>query len=407
MTEYKRGQLSAHFQDVAVKKLSAVETTPTKSNQHEFNGSKPLRQLLGDDDRKGIPTRFLWLADEQEGITEDGYLSWYDSRRNVAHRSAEYRLYYPGNAVSELMNEGDTVFLANRPDGTMMVIVTPAGSTVQNQLLWMFGVDQPELDFQVRDIKKDADQLDFAARYILDEIGIEPEEPEADWLDGILEQFGSKFPTTKVFSELARSSLKDVDARDDADTVLMAWLEQEELMFRRLERLVVSERLKAGFVADESADVDGFLAFSLHVQNRRKSRIGLSFEHHLGALFDARGIRHTRGAITEKNSKPDFLFPGIAEYRDAAFPEAKLTLLAAKSTCKDRWTQVLAEAERIKEKHLITLEPSISLNQTDKMKANDLRLILPLKLHKTYLPEQQSWLMNVKDFVSIVSDRQQ
>jgi hypothetical protein len=80
-------------------------------------------------------------------------------------------------------------------------------------------------------------------------------------------------------------------------------------------------------------------------------------------------VRYVRGAETENRYKPDFLFPGIAEYKDTSFDDARLTLLGAKSTLKDRWRQVLAEANRINDKHLLTLEPRISENQTEEQSA--------------------------------------
>ena len=43
-------------------------------------------------------------------------------------------------------------------------------------------------------------------------------------------------------------------------------------------------------------------------------------------------------------------------------------MLAAKTSCKDRWRQVLAEADRIRTKHLLTLEPAISKIQTAEMR---------------------------------------
>src|SRR5205814_5689017 len=119
-------------------------------------------------------------------------------------------------------------------------------------------------------------------------LGIDAEEPESDKLDTILEQFGIKFPATADFSKLARDSLTEINAEDDADAVLMAWIEREELLFRRLERHVVADRLRAGFLASRDPDVHGFIAFSLSVQNRRKSRAGKSLEHHVAALFEAR-----------------------------------------------------------------------------------------------------------------------
>ncbi|MER8470443.1 type II restriction endonuclease [Mesorhizobium sp. M1328] len=404
----RRGLLSDYFEGVAVKRLSMVETTPDGSNQHEFNSSRTLRALMGDADRKKIPTRFIWLGEEQEGVAADGMLSWYDARRKHATRT-EYHLYYYANDVTDLMKDGDTLFVALLRDGSAMTIVTRADSTVQNQLLWLFGLeDQPELQFTGREITEDqAATVDFAARYILDELGIDFEEPEAGELDMLIERFGMKFPGTREFSQLARTSLAGVSALDDPDAVLMAWLEREELLFRRLERHIVAERLRNGFVGDdEVADVDGFLAFSLSVQNRRKSRAGQSPEHHLEALFQARSIRFSRGAKSENRNRPDFLFPGHAEYSDPGFSPDLLTMLASKSTLKDRWRQVLPEAARIPSKHLLTLEPAISENQTDQMKAERLQLVLPAKLHETYRDSQRSWLMTLMDFVQLVSSRQ-
>src|SRR5690606_29402475 len=122
-------------------------------------------------------------------------------------------------------------------------------STVQNQLLWLFGIDgQPELEFALREVTRDQDaELDFTARYILDELGIELEESDVDELDALIERFGMNFPNTREFSALARESLFDVSPHDDADAVLMAWLEREEQLFRRLERHIVADRLRNGF----------------------------------------------------------------------------------------------------------------------------------------------------------------
>ncbi len=306
------------------------------------------------------------------------------------------------------MYAGDTFFIAVLRDGSVMIIITPAGSTIQNQLLWLFGLEeQPELEFSVKTISGTGTKLDFTVRYILDEIGIEPEDSATGELDALIAGFGMHFPTTRAFSMLARTSLPDVNARDDADAALMTWLDREELLFRRLERHIVAARLQTGFtLPDDTADVDGFLSFSLSVQNRRKSRAGQSLENHLEALFSLHGIHYSRGAETENRHKPDFLFPGHSHYHDMDFPKSGLTMLASKSTLKDRWRQVLTEANRIPDKHLLTLEPGISENQTDQMKDARLQLILPQGLHSSYRPAQRSWIMSLTDFIDIVKLKQ-
>ncbi|MGI2324355.1 MULTISPECIES: type II restriction endonuclease [unclassified Methylococcus] len=96
----------------------------------------------------------------------------------------------------------------------------------------------------------------------------------------------------------------------------------------------------------------------------------------------------------------------MSHYHNAAFPQARLTMLASKSTCKDRWRQILNEAARIPDKHLLTLEPSISENQTDEMKAERVQLVLPKSLHPTCTAAQQEWLMDVETFIGLTRQRQ-
>jgi hypothetical protein len=403
----KRGHLSEYFEGVAVKALSAVDATPSKSNQHEVGTNAEMRRFLGSG-KQQFTVGYLWLGGEQESVTEAGWATHYDTREYQPHRHSEWRLYYPSNPVTEMMAAGDTLFVAKRPGNVLLFIVTPGGSTIQNQLLWLFGfASQPELRFATQDYEGENDaELDFTARFILDEIGIEFEDPDANNLDQIIERFGTSFPTTQVFSDLARLTLPTVDARDDPDAALIAWITHEEALFRRLERRAVTARLEQGFVTENEVDVDGFIQFSLQVQNRRKSRMGRAFENHLDAVFRAFGLRYEWQAVTEQRNTVDFLFPGSAQYHDPAFPENRLTFLAAKSTCKDRWRQVLPEAQRVWPKHLVTLEPSISVTQTDQMQAERVRLVVPHPIHASYLPTQQAWLLSVANLIDLVRERE-
>lgn len=400
------GSLSDHFTGIVAKRLSAVEADTERSNQHEFNGTGQLRQLLGGERIDRMMARFIWLGGENEGFTDDAPVTWYDARERHPTRS-EWRLYFQSNAVTEAASAGDLLVVARRPGGDLMFIIAPNGSTLENQIAWLFGLDHGlGAGFRYEGFEGEGDRgLDFVSNYVLEEIGIEPEEPEADRLDEIIARFGTQFPTSRDFSALARASLAEVDPRADANAALLAWIEFEEALFRRLERHIVAARLEAGFLADGAADVDGFLQFSLSVQNRRKSRMGLSLENHVEAVLQALGIRHARGARTEGNSKPDFLFPGMAQYADPAFDAARLSMLGVKSTLKDRWRQVLAEAARIDRKHLLTLEPGISTRQTDEMVRNSLQLVVPQGLHATFTPDQAGWLMNFRGFIELVAAR--
>jgi hypothetical protein len=404
--QIRRGLLADHFRAVAVKRLSAVEADTSRSNQHEYNGVAELKAVFGLEEPRVFPARFIWLGDEQDAITEDGFVTWYDARARHPSRS-EYRLYFPTTSVSDAASEGDVMFIARLVNDNVLVVVTHSASTSLNQFMWLFGIEeQPGFDFEIQAIERGPDHLDFAASYILDELGIEAEEQDADQLDALVAPFGVNFPRTSELSAVARASLPEISARDDPDGALLAWSEREEQLFRRLERHVVAERLRSGFASSDNVDVDGFLNFSLSVQNRRKSRAGWSLEHHVAAILRENNIRFSTGSETENGNKPDFLFPGVAQYKDNAFPTFRLTMLGAKSTLKDRWRQVLSEAERIHHKHLLTLQPGISENQTREMQAKSLNLVIPIELHKTYSPDQQSWLLSLADFLGIVRERQ-
>lgn len=403
-----RGSLSRYFIGAGAKVLRGTEVDPAVSRGHEFQGVDIFRSFVGTpDESEKIPVTYIWMDDEQEApVRLDLAATWYNSRKQQPHRTPEYRLYYPAaaDAVVHQAKAGDTLFLCMTAERKVLAILCPSASSAEQKLLWLFGLKLTD-DFNLtqRDLGEDGGRgIDLAAKFILDELGIEAEEPEPDALGRLIDRFGSTFPGTAVFSAFARKTLSGVDPRDDPDAALMGWMGHEEALFRHMERIVVAERLKAGFLEGEKADVDGFLSFSLSVQNRRKSRAGFAFAHHVEALLLAWDVKFKREATTEKRNAADFLFPGEAEYADPAFPAASLRMLAVKTTCKDRWRQVLAEADRIPGKHLLTLEPSISRAQTAEMQGQSLQLVLPRGIHETYHADQQQWLMPVRSFLELV-----
>ncbi|MDR3680522.1 MAG: type II restriction endonuclease [Flavipsychrobacter sp.] len=396
--------LSKFFTGVGVKRLSRVEIESNSSNQHEFNGINEFRTIFGSEKRK-FTTKFIYLSDDEDKTLEsDGFMTWYDARENHPFRT-EFRLYYSSNEVISSAGINDLVVVGKTGENQLAIIVAPQFSTAEKQLLWLFGMAEAASKFVVKDLTSDKKDIGFAGRYILSSLGMEQDETAPDYLEELLKRFGRKFPTTKDFSEYARSTVKDVSPVDAPDETLMAWLEREELLFKTLEKVIVKEQLKLGFGAD-GTDVEEFIKLSLSIQNRRKARAGFSFENNLAVLFNSNKIHYSHGAVTERNNKPDFVFPGIKYYHDATFDTELLTMLGLKTTAKDRWRQVLSEAARIPNKHLITLEPAISRNQTEEMRANNLQLVIPSPLFVTYTRDQQSQLLTLRDFIEMINGKQ-
>lgn len=408
----KRGYLSEYFMGVAAKALAATEVDPETSRGHEYQGVDAFREFLGSpNDKQKIAVTYIRLDDDAPPFRLELEGTWYNSRKNQPHREPEYRLYYPAAAEEAVYKAraGDTLFFCKPKAGPLLAMSCAAGSAIEQQLLWLFGLHAPgeRFDNNKRDLRRQSGQeLSFTARYILELIEIEAVITEDEWLDVLLKKFGPKFPATEAFSDFARKHAPEASARDDPDHALMTWIEFEERLFRTLERHIVSTRLTEGFMLGKQADVDGFIKFSLSVQNRRKSRAGSALESHLAKIFGTNELKFERGAKTENNNKPDFLFPGAKDYASPGFSTSDLFMLGAKSTCKDRWRQVLSEANRIKMKHLLTLEPGISENQTTEMKTKHLQLVLPKALHETFKPAQQSSLISLSEFVELVRSRQ-
>jgi hypothetical protein len=406
LTHYPRGYLSDYFDGFAVKRLTAVEIDPATSNQHEFQGVNKLRAILGTSSEKTrFEARITWMDDNDTSMTVHSFVTWSDVRRNKP-RNPEYHLYYSAQAaeVVHQASPGDLLLVCRERNDSLLIVITPAGGTVERQLAWLFGFSLEESPGPiVRQIDSGSDRaLLYPSTYILDELGIEPFPFEDGKLQQILERFGDSFPTTRAFSEFARETLPGVSAHDNPDEVILAWIEHEERLFRILEKHIVSARLEGGFMGESGPDVDGFIKFSLSVQNRRKSRAGHALENHLETILEARNVRYDRGKTTEGNKKPDFVFPGIQAYHDSGFSQERLSFLGVKSSCKDRWRQVLSEAARIPDKHLLTLEPGISENQTAEMQDAHLQLVIPSAIHESYTSAQQEWLISVTDFIARV-----
>lgn len=392
-------QLSNYFTGVSAKRLRPVEIEPGSSNQHEFNGTVAMKGYLGVQ-RQVFKARFIFLGNDDERLSVNDQVTWYDARENHPTRS-EYRLYFPDNEVINLASPGDVLITALAKNNELVLVVIAEDSPMLESVLWIFGLSNlPGTTFVT--IETDSKQPESSAvfSYITEEIGLELEtETSDDWLDLLLSKFGPKFPTTRELSGLARETLaRDIDVIEHPDTSLISLMDREESMFRQLEREIVSRHLALN-ANNWATNVDDFISFSLSVQNRRKSRAGHALENHLEWIFIKNALKYERGVKTEGHSKPDFLFPGQSQYLDKLFPKSKLTMLGVKTSCKDRWRQVLNEAKRIEQKHLFTLQPSISEHQTNEMRDANLSLVIPESLHASFSPLQKENILTLYDFM--------
>lgn len=234
-----------------------------------------------------------------------------------------------------------------------------------------------------------------------------PDERIAELLLEFVNRFNS-FPETKTMAIGARNcfnqayNIADAALKSSPDEILLNWVDTEYRLFRLMEEKVYAEVMSKPF-----GNIDNFVQVANEVLNRRKSRAGKSLEHHLADIFTRNELIFEEQAVTEDNKKPDFLFPNAECYHNLQFPTDDLIVLGAKTTCKDRWRQVLTEANRVDVKFLFTLQQGISKNQLLEMRDSQLKLVVPNKYIGSFPKEFQSDIENLQGFIHFVKRKQE
>jgi len=216
------------------------------------------------------------------------------------------------------------------------------------------------------------------------------------------------FPETRIMAKGARDCYNEANKivtqniLKAPDSILLGWLDTEYALFKYMEEKVYSDVTLKPFPS-----IDAFVSMANEVLNRRKSRAGKSLEHHLADIFTQNSLLFEEQVITEEKKKPDFVFPSGECYHNMAFPGDLLTVLGAKTTCKDRWRQVLNEADRVDDKFLFTLQQGVSSNQLKEMQDYHLHLVVPRKYLTCFPKEYRSGIFDLSSFIGMVKERQE
>ncbi len=232
----------------------------------------------------------------------------------------------------------------------------------------------------------------MAQMVILDQITqggcwLTPEQVTAEWPD--------RFPTPQEVIDKAISlhgyNQLPVDSR------LIQRRDCEYDVFRSAEHAIETPAIQNGFDS-----IDAFVDRANTILQRRKARSGRSLELHLKTIFDEEGINCEFQARTEAGNRPDFIFPSQEAYNNLAHPDARLRMLAVKTTVKERWRQILEEAGRISVKHLLTLQEGVSKQQFAQMRDAGVRLVVPQSLHNRYPQSVRPQIMTLAEMIEEV-----
>lgn len=207
----------------------------------------------------------------------------------------------------------------------------------------------------------------------------------------------SNFPSGE---DIVRKTLEMRPSRGFApDKRLMVRRDCEFEIFLSVENAIELPAIQAGF-----SSLADFVSKAHTILQRRKSRSGRSLELHVKEILVeenfVQNLTFDYGVQSDPNRRPDFLFPSQAAYRDPNFPSEKLRMLATKTTCKDRWRQILKEADRIQEKHLLTLQEGVSEAQFREMVQANVKLVVPEPLLGKYPSAIRNDILTLESFLA-------
>jgi type II restriction enzyme len=368
------------FGNAILKFISPNDVNVTGAHQTGFYLPKAVWEMYTPNaPTKGQNSKHDVSIEWQDGLKTQSVVTWYGQGTR-----SEYRLTRFGRGFPYLI-----------PDnvGDLLVLIPKSLS---------------EFSAYVLDLEEDIEEIMAA-------LGVQPFERWAVYRNGaatiiedtdeclerLFQGFASKysnFPAGQIFSdavhEMLAQCLKEIGTFS-ADDRLTKYYETEYRLFRLVERQICQSEIGRLF-----KDVDDFLKTAASIMNRRKSRAGHSLENHVDYILEQSKIPHEMQP--DIDGKPDIVIPNHDAYLDKTFPLEKLFIVGVKTTCKDRWRQVLNEGKRVPNKHILTLQQGISTNQLTEMHKAGVTLIVPKNIQSDYPSGHSLTILSVEDFMSSV-----
>lgn len=363
-----------------LKFISANDAGLTGSHQAGFYLPKsawkhyaPFGPVKGRNDKSTV--RIYWQCDRYT----DSIVTWYGKGTR-----SEYRLTCFGKDFPYLHEDmvGDLLILIPQDMSNFLAYVVTEGADID--------------DVQA------ALGVEIIEGWGVYDAGQEPEELSTDaCIDKRFREFAkdlSAFPSGAAFSGATLEALQHCVngfASKKPDDQLLELMKGEYRLFQLVERQLCFPLVNRLFT-----DIDDFIKVAATIMNRRKSRAGRSMENHVEYLLNEAKIPFE--VKPEIDGEPDIIIPGKDAYYDKKYPDDKLFMLGVKTTCKDRWRQILNEAQRIQQKHLMTIQEGISNKQLTQMKQAKVSLVVPTRLHTRYPSDSPMKLLDFETFIKQV-----
>ena len=373
------------YGDAILKFISPNDVDQTGGHQYGYYLPKAAWQIFTPRvPKKGVnyddPVKVLW----QDGRVTNSRLHWYGQKTRNEHRLTSFQRDFPFRTFD---NVGD------------LLVLIPVD--FDNFIAYVLYEEE-----DIEDICAALGLETFQGWAAYEAGAVYEPETEDECVERNFKKFIdplTEFPSGDIFSETAIKILVDCIKKFpkwSPDDRIMESLGTEYRLFKRLERKICEPDITRLF-----KDVDDFVKSALTILQRRKSRAGRSLENHVEYILKQAGVPHVMRPDSV-DGEPDVVIPSAEAYHDRKFPDDKLAVIGIKTTCKDRWRQVLNEGTRIEPKYIMTTQPGISTKQLKAMHKAKVTLVVPERLHKDY-PVKDSGikLLNLDRFIDEMKRR--
>lgn len=364
-----------------LKFISANDTGLTGSHQAGFYLPKPAWELYTPHPpEKGRNDKWPITITWPDGLVTNSVVTWYGRAKD------EYRLTRFGRGFPWLTH--DLV-------GALFVLIPKSRSE-----FLAYVIDRDE---DIEDVQAGLNVSVVDGWAVYRGGADETEESEDACFIRIFRAFADtveEFPETRAISEKAREAVLACVAGiagRASDVQLLEFVRSEFRLFKMIERKFFGNEVQRLF-----RDIDDFIKTALSILQARKSRAGRSLENQVEYLLREAALPFEM-RVTVEGTRPDILMPGRKAYQEALggkYPVDKLIAVGVKTTCKDRWRQVINEAKLIPTKHILTLQEGISPKQLDEMHGSNVVLVVPEPLHHNYPRERNIKILGFEGFVA-------
>ena len=329
--------------------------------------------------------RFIEIKWQDDFITKSRFVYYGRKTRN------EYRLTRFGRGFPFLQEEniGDYVLILKMAEDVYKAYVFQTDDDIED-FTTAVGISVTETNILIQPEKPKEEKPSIIALI----------ETAAAETNGVMPS-GSWIAAKAFEINMIAAGIKNDTAISSPDFFLVSLIKTEYELFQAIERLKFGTIVQAGFTS-----VDAFISLAHSILNSRKSRAGHSLENHLATIFDANALKYEQQVITEGNKTADFIFPNGAAYHNPSFIIENLFFMAAKTTCKDRWRQVLNEADRLDTTYLMTLQQGISKNQCKEMHDEGVVLVVPNDYKSSFPKEFHNDILSLHQFIMTVKTSQ-